>query len=66
MAELSGVKADFVQLVRLALDERTEDVHLFAARLARRYRATEPELAEQLVLLLRAHQRHAGGLLRKH
>ncbi|MGY0342945.1 hypothetical protein [Xylella fastidiosa] len=65
MDELTGLKADLAQIVRLALAEQAEDVHLFAARLVRKYRGTEPELAEQVALLLRASPHRAGALLRR-
>ncbi|SEN67147.1 AAA family ATPase [Nitrosomonas marina] len=65
MGELNGLKADLAQIVRLALAEQTEDVRLFAARLVRKYRGTEPELAEQMDLFLRAKPRRAGAPLRK-
>ncbi|MCH7235196.1 MAG: hypothetical protein L7A77_10750 [Xylella fastidiosa subsp. multiplex] len=38
MGELTGLKADLAQIVRLALAEQAEDVYLFAARLLRKYR----------------------------
>ena len=65
MGDMSGLKSDLVQVVRLALAEQTEDVRLFAARLVRKYRRTEPELAEQVDLFLRAKPHRAGALLRK-
>jgi len=65
MGELIGLKADLAQLVRLALTEQTEDVRLFAARLVRKYRETEPELAKQMDLFLRAKPRRTGAPLRK-
>lgn len=65
MGELISLKADLVQIVRLALAEQTEDVRLFAARLVRKYRGTEPELAEQVDLFLRAKPHRAGAPLRK-
>ena len=40
MGELSGLKSDLVQVVRLAWAEQTEDVRLFAAQLVRKYRET--------------------------
>jgi hypothetical protein len=58
-------KADLVQLARLALAERTDDVRLFVARLVRRYRASEPELAEQMDLFLRSKAHRSSGPLRK-
>jgi hypothetical protein len=65
MGDLVGIKADLAQVVRLALAEQTEDVRLFAARLVRKYRATEPELAEQVDLFLRAKPHRSGAPLRK-
>lgn len=65
MGELIGLKADLAQIVRLALAEQTEDVRLFAARLVRKYRSAEPELAEQMDLFLRAKPHRAGAPLRK-
>lgn len=65
MDDLTGLKSDLVQIVRLALAEQTEDVRLFAARLVRKYRGAEPELAEQVDLFLRAKPHRAGAPLRK-
>jgi SpoVK/Ycf46/Vps4 family AAA+-type ATPase len=65
MGELTGLKTDLAQVIRLALAEQTEDVRLFAARLVRKYRGTEPELAEQVDLFLRAKPRRTGTPLRK-
>ncbi|HHW4668890.1 MAG TPA: hypothetical protein ACQGQJ_04610 [Xylella fastidiosa subsp. multiplex] len=65
MGELIGLKADLAQIVRLALVEQAEDVHLFAARLVRKYRGTEPESAEQVDLFLRAKPHRRGTPLRK-
>lgn len=53
MDELRKVKSDLVQVSRLALSEKTDDVRLFVARLVRQYRGVEPELAEQLETFLR-------------
>lgn len=44
---------DIVQLARLALAGRTQDVRLFLRRLSRRYRETIPEMAGHMVSLLR-------------
>lgn len=65
MGDLTGLKADLAQVVRLALAEQTEDVRLFAARLVRKYRGTEPELAEQVNLFLRTKPHRTGTPLRK-
>ena len=63
--ETRDAKADLVQLARLALAEQTDDVRLFVARLVRRYRASEPELAEQMDLFLRSKAHRSSGPLRK-
>jgi SpoVK/Ycf46/Vps4 family AAA+-type ATPase len=63
--ETHDAKADLVQLARLALAEQTDDVRLFVARLVRRYRASEPELAEQMDLFLRSKAHRSSGPLRK-
>ncbi len=51
LEEMNDEQKDLVQVVRLALAEQTEDVRLFVARLIRKYRKSNPELAEQLNLL---------------
>jgi SpoVK/Ycf46/Vps4 family AAA+-type ATPase len=43
---------DLAQLARLALVGRQQDIQTFVQRLARRYRETKPELADQLNSLL--------------
>lgn len=48
-----GIDQDFVQLARLALGARGQDVALYLRRVARRYRDTNPELSAGLVSLLR-------------
>lgn len=65
LGEMNDFGLDLAQLVRLALAEQTEDVRLFAARLVRKYRNTDPELAEQLDLYLRAKASRSGTPLRK-
>lgn len=64
MGENVSIKSDLAQVVRLALAEQTADVRLFAARLVRKYRGTDPELAEQMDLYLRAKPHRTGTLLR--
>jgi hypothetical protein len=63
--EMNEVQSDLAQLIRLALAEQTEDVRLFVARLVRKYRHTDPALAEQMDLYLRAKTPRAGAPLRK-
>ena len=62
---MNEVQSDLAQLIRLALTEQTEDVRLFVARLVRKYRHTDPALAEQMDLYLRAKAPRAGAPLRK-
>lgn len=52
MGENHSFDRDIVQLARLAMTGRPQDVHAFVQRLARRYRATLPELAEEFRALL--------------
>ena len=65
--ETKKLESDLAQVVRLALAEQTEDVRLFVARLVRKYRNSDPELAEQMELYLRskAQRSTAPSLLRK-
>ncbi len=65
MGERDEISTDLAQLVRLALAEQSEDVRLFVARLVRKYRNTNPALAEQLDLFLRAKPARSNGPLRK-
>ena len=60
MGEVISLKADLVQIVRLTLTEQTENVHLLAARLVRKYRGTEPELAEQVDCMFFLDKLHIG------
>lgn len=53
MEDSTKVKSDLVQIARLALSEKTDDVRLFVARLVRQYRGNEPAMAEQLDNYLR-------------
>src|SRR5580704_13006425 len=53
---------DLVHLVRFALQGKREDAIVFVRRLARRYRDTTPEFAEQLSGMLREHARSVSPL----
>lgn len=53
MDELDSLRADLAQIVRLSLSDQSDDVRLYVARLVRKYRASQPQLAEQLDLFLR-------------
>lgn len=65
MGDNRNVQADLAQIIRLALAEQTADVRLFVARLVRKYRHTDPELAEQMDLYLRAKASRSRAPLRK-
>jgi SpoVK/Ycf46/Vps4 family AAA+-type ATPase len=62
---MSEINKDLVQIIRLALTEQTEDVRLYVARLIRKYRATDPELAEQMDLQLKSKIPRSQALMRK-
>ncbi len=62
--EMNDEQKDLAQLVRFALAEQTEDVRLFVARLVRKYRNSNSELAEQLNLFLRSKQSRTLTILR--
>ena len=66
MDDLVDLRSDLVRLTRLALGEQTEDVRLYVARLVRKYRGSDPKLAEQLnTYLSESSPRSRGGPLRK-
>lgn len=66
MGDMTDLRPDLVQLARLAVGERTEDVRLYVARLVRKYRASDPELADQLNTYLRESiPRSRGSPLRR-
>lgn len=56
---------DLAQLARLAVNEQTEDVRLFVARLVRKYRSIKPGLAEQMDQYLRSKPARGGSVMRK-
>lgn len=62
---MNEVQTDLAQVIRLALAEQTEDVRLFVARLVRKYRNTDQELAEQMDLYLRAKIPRTSAPMRK-
>lgn len=62
---MDKIQTDLAQITRLALAEQTEDVRLFVARLVRKYRNTQPELAEQLDLYLRTKAPRSSTPLRR-
>lgn len=64
LGEMIEPKSDLAHVVRLALAEQTEDVRLFVARLVRKYRTTDPELANQMDRYLRAKTPRMGAPMR--
>lgn len=62
---MNEAHSDLAQIIRLALAEQTKDVRLFVARLVRKYRNSEPELAEQMDLYLRAKTPRPSAPMRK-
>jgi hypothetical protein len=57
--------SDLAQIVRLAIVGESDDVRLYVARLIRKYRATNPDLAEQLESYLRARPSRSSSPLRR-
>lgn len=65
MGDSIEIDNDLVQLVRLAVNEQTDDVRLFVARLVRKYRGVKPGLAEQMELYLRSKPARGNSVMRK-
>jgi SpoVK/Ycf46/Vps4 family AAA+-type ATPase len=65
MGDLIEIDKDLAQLARLAVNEQTEDVRLFVARLVRKYRGIKPELAGQMDEFLRSKPSRGGSVMRK-
>ena len=62
---MEAIQSDLAQVVRLALEDKPSDVRLFVAKLVRKYRGTDPELAQQLDVHLRANAPRGQSALRK-
>lgn len=62
---MTSIQIDLAQIVRLALEEKSSDVRMFVATLVRKYRSTDPELAQQLDVHLRANAPRGQSALRK-
>jgi len=60
MDEIGKLEEDLAQLARLAAQESFEDVRLLLGRLVRKYRVTNPSLAERLDQSLRSSQARSG------
>lgn len=65
LGECESISSDLAQIARLALNEQSEDVRLYLARLVRRYRSTQPELAAQLEVLLKTQAVRSSTPLRR-
>ena len=56
---------EFIALARLALSERQQDVPLYLGKVARRYRTSAPELAEEIGVLLKNASGRSSALRRE-
>lgn len=65
MGDCGEFDDDLAQLARLALSERDDDVRLFVARLVRKYRNDNPELAGKMESFLKSKPARAHSALRK-
>lgn len=63
--KLTNLLNDFVQLARLGMSGRPQDVSMFTQKAARRYRASFPELSEKLTTLLREAPSRSSPLRRE-
>jgi hypothetical protein len=66
MGESTNQNGDLVQLARLALAGRSQDVQTYVLRLSRKYRSQLPELAQQLAQLLKDSPTRASPLRGEH
>jgi SpoVK/Ycf46/Vps4 family AAA+-type ATPase len=64
VAKAASLQNDIVQLARIALTGRAQDVQLLLHRFVKRYRSTEAETAEELATLLRESPTRASPLRR--
>ena len=60
-----NLESDFIQLARIALTGRPQDVQLALHRAAKRYRESAPKLAAEMTSLLRDAPSHASPLRRQ-
>jgi len=65
MDETITIKSDLAQLARLSLLDKPEDVRLFLARLVRKYRSTDIDLANQFDHFLKSKPSRSNTPLRK-
>jgi len=65
MGENKNIQNDFVQLARMAVNEQWDDVRLFVARVLRRYRADQPQFADELNQLLKANPARRSDIFRE-
>jgi SpoVK/Ycf46/Vps4 family AAA+-type ATPase len=65
VSKAATLQSDIVQLARIALTGRTQDVQLLLHRFVKRYRGTEEQTAEALAALLRESPTRASPLRRQ-
>lgn len=63
--ELDSMGEELAHVARLALSQQSEDVRLYLARLVRRYRSTQPQLASRLEELLKQKAVRSNSVLRR-
>lgn len=63
--ELDSIGEELAHVARLALSQQSEDVRLYLARLVRRYRGTQPQLASRLEELLKQKAVRSNSVLRR-
>ncbi len=64
-ADLKNLEADLIQLARIALTGRAQDIQVLLHRMAKRYRDTSPALSEQVATLIRESPTRATPLRRQ-
>jgi hypothetical protein len=60
----SEISGEFVTLARLALSEKTRDVHLLVGKVARKYQSVDAEFSDSLTALLRDTNNRSVGIRR--
>ncbi|AMV72210.1 cell division ATP-dependent zinc protease FtsH [Desulfuromonas sp. DDH964] len=65
MDECKTLKKELVQVARMAVSEKPDDVRLYVARMVRKYRSADPDFSEQLEKFLRNNSPRSNPPLRK-
>jgi SpoVK/Ycf46/Vps4 family AAA+-type ATPase len=60
----SEISGEFVTLARLALSEKTRDVHLLVGKVARKYQSVDAEFSDNLTALLKDANNRSVGIRR--